>query len=738
MPRARTFQSTVTAGEFSPRLDGRVDIARYGAALKTMENFIALPHGGAKRRPGSHYVAEVKTSSARVRLIRFEFSDTQAYALEFGNLYLRFYRNGGQILDGGLPYEIVTPYVTADLGRLKMVQSADVMYLVHPSYAPRKLTRTGHTAWTLTAVTFLPPPTAEEPFQPATTLTPGATTGTGVTFTAGASAFIKGDVDRHLISGSARAVIQTWVSATQVTADILDDFPNTNPIASGAWGINGSPNAFTCDPTKKEPVGASVTLSTGTAGTHDCFRSADVGKYVKLHDGMVKITVFTNAATVTGEIVKTLSADTPAAAGAWTLEVAAWSATRGFPSACSFHEGRLVFTATTTQPQTVWGSVAGDFENFAVGTQAGDAYEFSIAANKVNIGRWVLPSRVLLVGTKGGEFRVTGGADLPITPTSVDAKSETDYGSNFVQPVRVGSAILFVQRSGRKLRELAFSLDFDSYVAPDLTVLAEHIFPKGQTIEEMDWQQDPDPLLWVVRSDGTLCALSYDRSNDVVGWHRHPMDGAVESVCVIPHPDGDREQVWLAVRRTIQGATKRYVEYLDDAGGFYADLQTDSALTYDAAPATTFGGLEHLRGKVVAILGDGAYYGQQTVPTSGSAQVVISPAAAKVEVGLPFTSTLETLRAEVQAQAGVSQGLKKRQPKVTIRVLGSMGVTINGQQQPARRSTDLLGSPPTLKTGDYEMVKLGWDALGQNTIVQALPFPCNVLGIFATVDLAEF
>jgi len=523
-----------------------------------------------------------------------------------------------------------------------------------------------------------------------------------------------------------------------VLADILDDFPSTAAIPSGSWGLNGSPNAFALDPDKQEPVGATVTLDGGTVGTHDWIRAEDVGKYVKLNDGIVKITVRTDAATAKGEIVKVLSQDTAAAAGTWTLEVAAWSVERGYPSAITFHEGRLVFGGTLARPQTVWGSVSGDFENLAVGTQGGDAYEFGIAANKVNNIRWLLPSRVLLVGTKGGEFRVTGGADLPITPTNVDAKSETAYGSNFVNPMRVSSAILFVQRSGRKLRELAFSLDFDSYVAPDLTVLAEHMFPQGKTIEEMDFQQDPDPILWVVRSDGVLCGLSYDRSNDVVGWHRHPTDGAVESVCVIPHPDGDREQVWLIVRRTINGATKRYVEYLDDAGGFYDDLNTDCTLTYSGAPATTFGGLEHLRGKVVQILGDGAYYGEQTVPVTGSAEVVISPAASAVEVGLPYTSTLETLRAEIQSATGSVQGLKKRSSKVTIRVLDSMGYKINGAQQPARRSTDLLGAPPTLSSLDATTTKLGWDTEARTKVEQFLPFPCNILGIFATLDVGDY
>src|SRR4030095_11856793 len=379
MARARPFQSAVTAGEFSPKLDGRGDIQRYGNACKTLENFVALPHGAITRRAGTHYVATSKVSGLRIRLIPFEFSDTQAYVLEFGHTYFRVYMNHGQVLDGGLPVEVNTPYLDGELDRLKWVQSADVMYLVHPDHPVQKLALTAHTAWTLNPVVFLPPPTSEALLKPGTTLTPAATTGLNVTFTAGVGVFAAGDVNRQIISGTARAVIQTVSSGTVVLADILDAFPSTSPIPSQSWWLNGSPNAGTCDPSVKEPLGASCTLTLSIGG----FRTVtDVGKYVKVNDGIVRLTTVTSQTVATGDIMKVLSTDTAAAAGTWTLEEAAWSATRGYPAAVTFHEGRLVFTATETQPQTIWGSASGDFENFGVGTAAGDSYEFSIAANK--------------------------------------------------------------------------------------------------------------------------------------------------------------------------------------------------------------------------------------------------------------------------------------------------------------------------------------------------------------------
>ena len=147
--RQAILQSNFTAGEISPRLKGRVDFDKYFNTAETLKNVIVQTHGGVFRRTGTRFVAEVKNSAKKVRLIRFEFSLTQAYILEFGDQYMRVFKDQGQVTSGGSPYEISTPYLEADLFEIQFVQSADVLYLAHPSYKPRKISRTGHTAWTL-------------------------------------------------------------------------------------------------------------------------------------------------------------------------------------------------------------------------------------------------------------------------------------------------------------------------------------------------------------------------------------------------------------------------------------------------------------------------------------------------------------------------------------------------------------------------------------------------------------
>src|SRR3990167_3530986 len=194
----RDVRFTFTGGEVSPLLLGRSDMEKYYTALETCENFIVTPFGPAERRFGTRFVAEVKDSSKQVRLVAFHYTATQGYILEFGDLYMRVYRDGGQVQSGGNPFELVTTYTEAQLGDMQFAQSADTLYVVHPNHTPRKIERLADDDWTITDIEFLPPPSSEEGFAPATTLTPAATTGLDIDFTAGGSVFLAADVGREL------------------------------------------------------------------------------------------------------------------------------------------------------------------------------------------------------------------------------------------------------------------------------------------------------------------------------------------------------------------------------------------------------------------------------------------------------------------------------------------------------------------------------------------------------------
>jgi hypothetical protein len=660
MARVAAQLSNFTAGELSPRLDGRNDLAKYSAGCATVENMVIYPHGAAARRPGTTFIAEVKSSSAKTRLIPFEFSTTQTYILELGNQYIRFYRDNGQILSSGSPFEISTPYLTAELFDIKFAQSADVMYITHPSHATRKLSRTGHTSWSLDIVNFTNGPYLDTNTSTTTITASAHTVGTGRTFTASASTFVSTDVDR----------------------------------------------------------------------------------LIRFRDGYAKVTGFTSATVVTVEIIK----DTVSTSASTDWSLGAFSDTTGHPSCVSFFEQRLVFAATLSQPQTVFFSKSGDYENMDAnigGTVADDdAIIYTIASNQVNAIRFMAASRTLIIGTAGGEFTVTGGGDNnAITPTNIMIKKQSNHGAANIDAVAVANATLFVQRAKRKIRELAYNFDVDGYTAPDLTILAEHVTKGG--IIEMAYQEEPLAIIWCVRNDGELVALTYQREQQVVAWHRHVFAGAFgsgnavcESVAVIPTEDSEYE-LYMIIKRTINGATKRYVEFLNTFDFDESDNTSfnflDSQLSYSGSSATTISGLSHLEGQEVSILADGATHPNKTV-SSGS--ITLDRAATKVKIGLGYTSLLKTMRIDAGAQNGTSQAKTKRIYEVTARLYESVGVEIgpdlnNMERVPFRTSSDPMdqGIPPF--TGDKEVEFRGdYDTDGFMIVRQTQPLPLTILSLY--------
>ena len=768
MARVAVQLTNFTGGELSPRLDGRNDLAKYSSGCSTLENLIVYPHGSAARRPGTNFVAEVKDSTKKTRLIPFEFSTTQTYMLEFGNQYIRFYKDNGQILSGGSAYEISTPYLEAELFDLKFAQSADVMYICHPNHEVEKLSRTGHTSWSLTDVDFTNGPYLDTNIS-TTTLNPGShTVGTGVAL-----------------------------------------------VASAVTGINSGSG----------------------------FVSTDVGRLVRFRDGYGKITGVTDTTNATITIIKDLGSAT--ASTDWSL--GAFSDTTGHPSCVTFFEQRLVFAATLNNPQTVYFSKSGDYENMDAnigGTIADDdSIIYTIASNQVNAIRFMTATRTLIIGTAGGEFAVSGGgADNAITPTNILIKKQSNHGAANVDAIAVGNATLFLQRARRKIRELAYNFDVDGYIAPDMTILAEHITEGGLT--QVAYQQEPNQIIYATREDGELVGLTYQREQQVTAWHRHIFGGrfgvatltvsdyaniangtkitltksdgttvdfnsttgtagtnefktetnnnttatnlktainahanftatvssavvtitetaheatgyltiksfdstrltstsegkaVVDSVAVVPTDDKEY-QTWVIVKRTINGATKRYVEYLNELDFDETDNTSfnflDSALSYSGSAATNISGLAHLEGQVVAILADGSTHPNKTV---SSGAITLDRSAKDVKVGLAFTSLLQTMRLDAGSQDGTSQGKTKRIYDITVRMFETIGIEVGPnlddmERIPFRSSADLMdeGIPPF--TGDKEIEFRGnYETDGFIYVRQTQPLPFTILSLY--------
>jgi hypothetical protein len=757
MPRTTWTQNNFNAGEWSPLTYGRSDVGKYTNALAICLNYVPTTQGGLTRRPGTKYVANTKSNGA-VRLIPFEFSITQAYILEFGDAYIRFYTLGGQLLSGGSPYEIVSPYTASDLQDLSFTQSADVLYIAHRNYGPRLLSRLGPTNWTLTKLPF-----ADGPYLPpnntATTLAVSATTGT-VTLT-----------------------------------------------ASSATGINNG------------------------AG----FTSNDIGRYVRIFIGstwgVAQISAITSTTVVSAIVL--LPIGSTAATTVWRLGswygVEGSSTTARYPGAVTFNQDRLTFASTWAEPNRIDASNSGDYINFTPTALDGSVIDsnslaFALNASKVNAINWLVSDEWgLLAGTASSEWVVAASTtQVALTPTNVNAKQITTYGSTNVPPVRIGKSTLFVQRTKRKLREMTYQFTLGTFQAPDISLVSEHLTKSG--IKQMAVQLAPHATVWLVTNDGVLIGIIYDKDQDVVGWHRHQLGGfsnaaqtlppVVESIGVIPNTNIDRDDLWMVVRRSINNSTVRTVElmqkfwedgdtlpdaYFVDCGATYSipgtftrsgttitctisahgfsTGQTKTFLFSDSTfngtgtgasyvvtviNANTFtitvadagatsgtvslmtssiSGLTWLVGQTVSVLGDGSVHPNCLVSAGGV--ITLQRNVAKAQVGLGYNSTGKTMRIEAGGADGPAQGKLKRIHRSIFRFFQSVGLNVqatngNSYPQPWRTSADLMDNPVALYTGDK---RWSWDGTyeleGQVSWTQSDPLPSNVLMVSAQLDTQD-
>lgn len=754
MPKASPIRSTFNAGELSPLMEGRTDVAKYNNGCKICENFIPSVQGPAVRRPGTRFVNEVKDSTDRTWLVNFRFNITQSFMLEFGDFYIRFYTNHGQVLSGGLPYEIASPYAIADLTdsdgtfTLGYVQSGDIIYFTHPSYPIYKLSRISNTNWTMTAATLLNGPFEEQNTNKSIQVYASAVSGS-VTLTASSGIFTADHVGSlFFLQPQDLSSIKPWYAGQEWTTNPVNEKRRSDGKTYNCT-TNGTPTAG-----KVWRTGASKPTHTyGTAADGDySSRTGTVveregldWQFVDVGYGYVTITGFTSSTVVTA----TVSGDYQLPAGvvgvgnktfrwAW----GSFSKANGYPEHVTFFRERLVFGKGIK----LYFSVAGDFENFAAKDDtnqvvADRAIQVTLSSDHVDDIEWIIPSQGLLIGTSETEFACTEATtNQAFGPANVKIEQQTSDGSRGVYPVTVGFSTLFVQRSGRKLKEIAYNFQQNGYTTNDMTVLSEHITQGG--LVSMDWHQEPYVALWAARTDGALLGFTFNKEQDVIGWHRHALGGSgvVECVSTMPNPDKSRDDLWLIVRRTINGVTKRYIEYMEReyrTGDAQADaFYVDCGLTYSGSPATVISGLTHLEGQTVQVLADGAAH-PDCVVTSGA--ITLSRSASKAQIGLACPATIQTTRIEAGAGDGTAQGKTKRINKVVMRFYNTLGGYAGSDADHLdeinfRTGSDLMDNAPPLFSGD-KLIEWpdGYNFNGYVAYQQRQPFPATVVAFMPQV-----
>lgn len=759
---------------------GRVDFEGYTSLSEVLENLIILPQGGIMRRPGTRYVATTK-NNGEAHTVEFEAGVDNAYIVEGGDNYFRFFRDQGQLVtddtdasisngtfDSGISdwddlsgsgssishnstddrlsltsngtteavaeqdvavtstyqsnshtlkfsvygvagdyvllrvgtssggtevlddvyfgvgyhcysftpgattfyvqfvnelgktididnvslidndaLEIDTPYTATQVGNFSHPQANDVKYIAVGGTTPvYKLQRLGDTSWSLEEVAFIDGPYLDQNIDPI--LLPNSTTGLG-------------------FGGS-----------------VPDGFSSTTLAPSATTGL-----------------GITITAS-ATAGINNGqgFLSTDVGRLIRIQDtasadaGYAVITAVGSTTSVTADVRRDFNALT--ATTRWWI--GALSETTGYPSTATFHEQRLVLGGSTDYPHSLWASQSADIENMRpdsfvdseLTVEDDDAINVTLAAKKLAAIRWVESTGFgIAVGTSEGEW-IVESAGAVLTPTDINAKRRTRNGSIKANPVQIDDIILFIKKAKRKIMDFTFVFERQNFKARDINLLAHRA--AGSGFAQIEFQQDPDSVLWARREDGQLANVTYKSQQDVVGWGRTIMGGAfssgdavVESIAVIPGEAGggrtldsdERDEVWTVVKRTINGNTVRHIEFIEQAfeGPIREDYDTeaaweaamisaqadamyvDSGLTYDGASTTTLSGLDHLEGQTVKVLADGAIHPDKTV-SSGS--ITLDYAVTKAQVGLGYKHRFKSVKLAFGAAAGTAVGKTKR------------------------------------------------------------------------------
>lgn len=715
MKRAVAY-SNLNGGIWSEELRGRVDLTRYPTAATDSLNCLALTLGPVTRRPGTHDIAGTQDNAVAM-LGRFVFNDDQAYILEWTPGWLRFFQRGSQIMDGAAPYRVASPYQASHLSAIRSAQSADIVYLACRDVRPHKLSRYGQTQWTLEPIVFRDGPYRDPwPGMPAVTLS-----GSTMAFDAAvASADWVGQCIRFQIDGSWYwRRITAVASPTSITAVVEPgaDVPGLAGEVQASFSIvvdaEGSNGEIIPIPTAWQPVLSAdnlrITVNSLTLSSTLHYTVVGGTEIHLTQPALPHVTV-----TVVNEL---LAGEAPEVATGMisNWRAPAWGGARGWPSCVALFEQRTWWAGTLAEPLSIWASVTGDYETFSpTETDAkvlDDNGLYLIAADQeVSQIQWMMPGDNIWLGTAGGEY-ICRASELSeaLTAANANIRPQTTEGSALVEPIRIDNAVVFVSRGRKGVHTLTYDPDADGMITPDLAQLAQDVTDAG--VAQLAWCRLPNRLLWCLLADGTLASLTHAPRDQVNAWHRHAMqDGKVLSIASVPEPGGDT--LYLVTERTgPDGITRRRVERMADRWK-PARGETDArrAMLLDAARSrmganavTALSGLDHLEGRTVHVMADGAAIPPRMV-TGGAIQ--LDQPARIIHAGLPVAYYHETTDIDTGGPIGTGQARNKSLAGLEVLVYATIGasiqVVVDGKPSgrptpiPSRQAQDPMDTAPQL------------------------------------------
>ena len=572
----KTF--SFNGGEYSPLLVGRNDLDLYKKGCKTVKNAFVLPQGSIAKRFGTQYAGEVKDSTKKTILVKFDYAINNGYMLEFGNEYIRFWTSGGgRVLNvSDEIYEITSPYLEAELDDLQFAQVMDTLYIVHENHYPRILKRIDNDSWSIDKVAFERMPLLTENFDSTHKIEITETAGDYFfEATSGKNTFYDGHVDSIWslqIPRSDTLVYENLGTQGEATASVFVGRSGWRLITHNTWDGHFELQRSTDNTnwvrhktySSKDDNNVSDTGIEEVGAWYRCV-------YKKKNSGQILVSlssedsyykIFAKIIDVVDENTAEIEVLTPKVVTGIETDIwseSAWSGYRGYPKAITFFEQRLIMANNAENPQGVWGSEVDNFINFSSGTEDDEPFSYSLYSRTRNPISWLIPKEFIYTGAVGSmwKFGSSDGRD-PITPTNALARQQAEVGT--VQAESAGDAVLVLDRWGKRIHELAYDYDTDSWKIPDMSVLSEHL-TKDSPIVKIAWQQSPANILWCIKENGEILSFTYQRANQVTAWARHETPkGLFKDVEVVTGSCGD--EIWFIIERTINDETKKFVEFM--------------------------------------------------------------------------------------------------------------------------------------------------------------------------------
>ncbi len=738
-----------TSGEWSPKMLARTETDQYARSCELLENFFVQMQGGAFKRPGFRSVGQfgstyqgILNNATNLRIFPWVLSDGSKYLIVTTNDRPVTGTNPWFIIDlvASAIYNVTSgsftspDLQTANLPTAQYAQVGDLFFFVCGDVIPRTLRKVAGPAFILDTV--------EQGF-----LLPIGGVGGGSTVQD---------------TGKYRAVPYGNFNSSGVGGTIT---------VTGTFSIGGAVNLVSS---------ADIFTSAMTAGpTYMRFTSGG-------NTGVLTITAYTNSQHAAGKVdsvgLPGASGDTYGTASGTAWEMSAWNSSYGWPRTIVPFQGRLIYGGNTNSPDTLWGSEIGNIFQLmevplaqAVAPQptfadyaANNSRPFTIVPNSKEASniRALCASDTLLVNTDRSEI-VAQGAQGALGANDVELKSSTSFGAEFVQPIRINNYSTFVQRGGRKIRDVIFSFQEDQYKSNDLMFVSEHL-TSGDPIQELVCAEIGSSIAFARTYKGNLLSVTLDRDYQVNAWSRHTLGGSysggkpvVLALASVPanffnsSQPTDQDQVYALVKRTINGATKVSLEVM---ARIYNPDDTIQTLTLNGVEypeyvdygrhlvnlvmgvptATTTFTFTDLANETVSVLADGSYIGEFTLNNSGV--LTLPTAKTAVLIGYKYTANLQPSPVEQGSQIGTAQGIQKRAHEVFIRLWNTIGGINYGTKLPGTvvnqmYALDIPGATlpvPFSKlatTDTFIKMPSGYSRRYSVLVQSTLPLPCNVLGL---------